>query len=404
MSPSETSRQAGQNFPRLAPPFTGGSAFHDTICEKLDARLSVQRIWQDLGEDFGYGASYESIKRYVRTLPTTRRAVGVFVCGPGEEGQVDFFRGAPTLEATTGQWNRPWAFRLTLSHSRHGYEEAVWDQRLETFLRLHERAFRDLGGVPRVIRHDNQAAAVVRACLYDPDTHAVYAAFAQHWGFTPLPIQPRRPQQNGKQERSGGYVKDNALKGRRFDSLDAQNAHLRHWNRTIARLRIHGTTRRQVWTHFVETEQTGVAAAGRHALCDLQERHADGPPGRARRSRRCLLSRAGRAPRARRPGRVGRRAGPRVPRRHAGRRPRARPGGDLRADARRGRRGPDHAATRLRRAPARAVRAGRPAAAPVGRGGDHGARRPRDSPHSRRARPHPASIRASACCTPPRSP
>jgi hypothetical protein len=95
----------------------------------------------------------------------------------------------------------------------------------------------------------------VRACFFDPDSHEVYLAFAQHWGFTPLPIQPRTPQQNGKQERSGGYVKGNALKGRTFDSLDAQNAFLRHWNRTIARLRIHGTTRRQVWTHFVEAEQ-----------------------------------------------------------------------------------------------------------------------------------------------------
>jgi Mu transposase-like protein len=96
---------------------------------------------------------------------------------------------------------------------------------------------------------------VVRACFYDPDSHDVYLAFAAHWGFTPLPTQPRRPEENGKQERSGGYVKDNALKGRRFDSLNAQNAFLRHWNRTIARLRIHGTTRRQVWTHFVEVEQ-----------------------------------------------------------------------------------------------------------------------------------------------------
>jgi hypothetical protein len=83
----------------------------------------------------------------------------------------------------------------------------------------------------------------------------VYLAFAAHWGFTPLPTQPRHPQENGKQERSGGYVKTNALKGRRFDSLEAQNAFLRQWNRTIARLRIHGTTRRQVGTHFVEVEQ-----------------------------------------------------------------------------------------------------------------------------------------------------
>ena len=195
------------------------------------------------------------MKRFVRTLAPPRRAVGVFHCAPGAEAQVDFFRGAPTLDATTGEWRRPWVFRMTLGHSRHGYEEAVWDQTLETFLRLHERAFRDLGGVPLVIRHDNLKAAVVRACFYDPDSHEVYLAFAAHWGFTPLPTQPRSPQENGKQERSGGYVKDNALKGRRFDSLEAQNAFLRHWNRTIARLRIHGTTRRQVWTHFVESEQ-----------------------------------------------------------------------------------------------------------------------------------------------------
>lgn len=236
-------------------PRFSAAVYRTAIAEKLDAGLSLQRIWQDLVEEYGYGASYESVKRFVRTIAPTRRAVGVFHCAPGAEAQVDFFRGAPTLEAATGEWRRPWVFRMTLGHSRHGYEEAVWDQKLETFLRLHERAFRDLGGVPTVVRHDNLKAAVVRACFFDPDSHDVYLAFATHWGFTPLPTQPRRPEENGKQERSGGYVKGNALKGRRFDSLDAQNAFLRQWNRTIARLRIHGTTRRQVWTHFVEVER-----------------------------------------------------------------------------------------------------------------------------------------------------
>jgi hypothetical protein len=125
-------------------------------------------------------------------------------------------------------------FRLTLGHSRHGYEEAVWDQKLETFLRLHERAFRDLGGVPLVVRHDNLKAAVVRACFFDPDSHEVYLAFAAHWGFTPLPTQPRTPQENGKQERSGGYVKGNALKGRR---LTASTRRMRFCGTGIARSR-----------------------------------------------------------------------------------------------------------------------------------------------------------------------
>jgi transposase len=245
-----------KTFPGSPPrPRFAAAVYRTAIAEKLDAGLSLQRIWQDLVEEYGYGASYESVKRFVRTLTPTRRAVGVFHCAPGAEAQVDFFRGAPTLDAATGEWRRPWVFRMTLGHSRHGYEEAVWDQKLETFLRLHERAFRDFGGVPRVVRHDNLKAAVVRACFYDPDSHDIYLAFAAHWGFTSLPTQPRTPQENGKQERSGGYVKSNALKGRRFESLDAQNAFLRHWNRTIARLRIHGTTRRQVGTHFVEIEQ-----------------------------------------------------------------------------------------------------------------------------------------------------
>ena len=42
--------------------------FRDAILEKLELGLSVQRIFQDLGEDYAYGHSYESVKRYVRTL------------------------------------------------------------------------------------------------------------------------------------------------------------------------------------------------------------------------------------------------------------------------------------------------------------------------------------------------
>ena len=238
-----------------APPRFSAAPYRDAILEKLELGLTVQRVYQDLQEEYGYAHSYESVKRYVRKLARRRRAAGVMHSLPGEEGQVDFFRGAPTLEATTGQWRRPWVFRMTLCHSRHGYEEAVWDQKVETFLRLHENAFRDLGGVVKVVRHDNLKAAVVRACLYDPDVNAVYEAFSKHWGFTALPTKPRNPPENGKQERSGGYVKSNALKGRRFGSLDEQNRYLRHWNRTIARLRIHGTTRKQVFTHYEETDK-----------------------------------------------------------------------------------------------------------------------------------------------------
>jgi len=109
---------------------------------------------------------------------------------PGKEAQVDFFEGAPTLDPATGKWRRPWIFRMTLSCSRHGYEEAIWTQDRHHFIRAHEHAFEEFGGVPEVVRHDNLKAAVVKACLYDPDISEVYAAFARHYGFVPLPCRP----------------------------------------------------------------------------------------------------------------------------------------------------------------------------------------------------------------------
>jgi hypothetical protein len=199
---------------------------------------------------------------------------------PGKEAQVDFFKGPPTLQPADGRWHRPWMLRVTLSCSRHGYEEAVWTQDRVHFLRAIENAFLDFGGVPEVLRHDNLKAAVIRACLYDPDISELYAAFARHWGFVPLPARPSHPQEDGIVENSGGYVKDNAVKGRRFDSLEELNNYLAKWNRTIARLRIHGTTRKQVYTHFLEVEKPALKplAPERFSLFEIGTRtvHPDG--------------------------------------------------------------------------------------------------------------------------------
>jgi transposase len=218
--------------------------------------LSAQRIWQDLKADYGFAYNYSSVKRFVHSLKKGHREVtDILEHPPGKEAQVDFFEGPPTLDPAKGVWRRPWVFRMTLACSRHGYEEAIWRQDQAHFIRAHEHAFESFGGVPEVIRHDNLKAAVVRACLYDPDIAELYAAFARHYGFVPLPSRPRHPQENGVEERSGGYVKNNALKGKRFNSLEELNAYLARWNRTIARLRIHGTTRKQVYTHFLEVEK-----------------------------------------------------------------------------------------------------------------------------------------------------
>jgi len=237
-------------------PSSGAEAYREVIEAAVAQGLSAQRIWQDLKEDYGFGYGYSSVKRFVRRVKQARPEVAdVMEHPPGQEAQVDFFQGPPTLDGESGRWRRPWIFRMTLSCSRHSYEEPMWGQDRTSFLHAHEHAFWSFGGVPQTIRHDNLKAAVVRACLYDPDVSELYGAFARHWGFVPLPSRPRHPQEQGIAERGGGYVKDNALKGRRFESLTELDAYLKRWNRTIARLRIHGTTRKQVYAHFLEVEK-----------------------------------------------------------------------------------------------------------------------------------------------------
>jgi len=229
--------------------------YRHVIEAAVDKGLSAQRIWQDLKDDYHFSYGYDSVKRFVRTLKRRPEVAAVMEHPPGEEAQVDFFQGPPTLDPDSGKWRCPWIFRMVLSCCGHSYEEPLWRQDKVSFMRAHENAFLDFGGVPRIVRLDNIKSGVARACLYDPDIAELYAAFAKHWGFIPLPCRPHHPQEQGVAERGGGYLKDNALKARKFDGLEELDAFLKRWNRTVAWVRIHGRTRKQVYTHFLEVEK-----------------------------------------------------------------------------------------------------------------------------------------------------
>lgn len=260
---------------------SSAAQYAEVIKHKMEEGLSYQRIWQDLVEEYGFSGGYDAVRRLGQKLKKKHpELVDVLHSAPGEEAQVDFFTGPLTLNEATGKWYHPWIFVMTLSHSRHAYEEAVSSQSVLAFIRAHENAFRFFGGVPRVIKLDNLKAGVAKACLYDPEINVVYSAFARHWGFCPVPCFPGKAEEKGKVERNGDYVKDNALKGRRFNSLADANGFLAHWNRTIAGLRIHGTTRRQVITHFTEVEKDALAplALGpfEYFNCAFRKVHMDG--------------------------------------------------------------------------------------------------------------------------------
>ena len=233
-----------------------------SLCERrrkeieagLAQGLTAKRIHQDLVHDHGFVGRYQSVKRFVRKLE--QEAAVPFRrmdFAPGEQLQVDFGTGAWIVDAH-GPRRRSHVFRAVLCCSRKGYGEATFDQKTETFLRCLENAYRHFGGVPITTTPDNLKAAVLHPDWYDPELNPKLAAFAVHYGTVILPTKPRMPRHKGRVERGIDFVQQ-ALKGRTFASLAAENAFLAQWEENVADKRLHGTTRRHVGPHFLEVEK-----------------------------------------------------------------------------------------------------------------------------------------------------
>jgi transposase len=223
---------------------------------KVEQGLSATRIRQDLRDELGIEVSYYSVRRFVQKLadvqPLPFRRME---CDPGEEAQVDFGTGAPVI-AADGKRRRVHVFRIVLSHSRKAYSEATFTQTTEDFFRCLENAFAHFGGVPKTLVIDNLKAAVLHPDWFDPELTPKVQSFCQHYGTVILPTKSYTPRHKGKVESGVKYVKNNALKGRTFASLEEENQFLGNWEANIADTRIHGTTKKQVGKVFQEIEQT----------------------------------------------------------------------------------------------------------------------------------------------------
>ena len=229
--------------------------FRDVILAKLGQGLSAQRIHQDRTAEQGATVGYDSVKRFVRQLRTaTPLPFRRMECAAGEEAQVDFGTGAPLI-GPDGKRHKSYVFRVVLSHSRKGYSEATRRQTTEDFFRSLENAFAHFGGVPKTLVIDNLKAAVAHPDWFDPLLTPKVQSFCEHYGTVILPTKPRTPRHKGKIESGVKYVKNNALKGRTFNDVEAENRFLLDWEQNIADRRIHGTTKRQVAQVFEEAER-----------------------------------------------------------------------------------------------------------------------------------------------------
>lgn len=226
--------------------------FRVWIEEQVALSRNAQSIYQDLVEQFGFANRYNSVKRFVRTLKRSDpERFDVLEFPPGEEGQVDFGQGALTIYRP-GKYRRPFLFVMTLKYSGKSFRKVTWRGDQQTWARLHEEAFRSFGGCPKYVVLDNLKQGVIRPDIYEPVINSVYASVLQHYGVTADPARVEDPDRKGTVENAIKHTQNTALKGRKFETIEAQNEWLCHWEEAWAAPRIHGRKKRQVQAMFQE--------------------------------------------------------------------------------------------------------------------------------------------------------
>jgi hypothetical protein len=186
-------------------------------------------------------------------LEAEARATVRFETAPGWQLQIDFGSTAVRIGIERVIIH---LFVATLGFSRRAFVRAFEHERQSAWLDGLEGAFHYFGGLPEEVLLDNPRALVES---HDPTARVVvfnarFLAFARYWGVQPRACAPYRARTKGKDERGVGYVKHNAIAGRTFASWAALEAHLGDWLRTVADVRIHGTTGESPLERFQRAE------------------------------------------------------------------------------------------------------------------------------------------------------
>lgn len=239
----------------------------DAITTLLESGSAPTAIYDFLRlREKQFDGSLSAVKRLCKYLQVAKGIAAEDVAipvdtDPGEVAQVDFGAIGKLWDPETGRTREAYVFVLVLGYSRHMVVRIVFDQKTETWLRLHVEAFNELGAVPRVVVPDNLKAAVVRAA-FGVDEAAVlnrsYRELARHYGFKIDPTPPRSPEKKGKVESGVKYVKRNFITPRVGLDVDALRVELTRWVLEVAGMRKHGTTHKRPLEVFAQVERAAM--------------------------------------------------------------------------------------------------------------------------------------------------
>ena len=203
--------------------------------------LTAARLLLELRER-GYPDGIARVRRFVakvRVRPN-RKAFLRVEFDPGEQAQVDWgsfghLRVGHTKRNVSG-------FVMVLSWSRMLFVDFAFDQKLDTFLRLHRGGLEYFGGTPRRVVYDNLKSVVLHHVGSVVQFNPNFLPFAGHYLFEPVAAPVRYPEFKGRVEHGVRYVRQSFYYGRTFSSLTDLRSQARQWLDEVANVRIHKST------------------------------------------------------------------------------------------------------------------------------------------------------------------
>lgn len=229
---------------------------NETLVEKFSNDCDNYTRLVEVLNEHGFQGSYSSLLRYIAKTSTQSEAPIVRIeTKPGYVAQVDFGHIRKIYDDECNDYVKAYVFVMVLGYSRDAYREIVKSQDTTTWCNCHINAFEYFGGVPEVIIPDNLKSAIIKASFMDPVANRSYADLARHYGFQIDPCLPGSPEHKGKVESGVKYVKNNFLPLREFRNFTDANEQLMQWEQKTARVRTHGTTRRQPKELFEKYER-----------------------------------------------------------------------------------------------------------------------------------------------------
>ena len=233
--------------------------FKEVVLNFVQQGYTSVQIHRLLKFDYDFAGSIDTVRRCVNKIKKTipkppKKAYLVELPEPGKTVQIDFVDFG-TMKDPQGKEVKIKVMIFVLPYSKHAYYHHVYTESGEDIFPALAEAFNFFGGVPQRIVCDNFKAIVVSnnnrgsIVLTEEALH-----FERFFNTKFNPCHTYSPWEKGGVENAAKYIQHNLITQVYSNHDEAQEA-INLWNKEVASVRTHGTTKKQPINEFRLKEQ-----------------------------------------------------------------------------------------------------------------------------------------------------